>query len=99
MLKRRKAEEISIVQREAIDRDFLRLTMFQHTGGSRAVLLRDADGIDNGLPDKTFVGSTASGIDVIKVPEPASIGLFAFCALGLIATSAVNSKLKSSRGL
>ena len=75
------------------DGDFLRLTMFQQGGGERIVLRRDFDGIDDGFPDKTFVGSATSGIDIVQVPEP---GSFALAVLG--ALSAVVLRFKRDDG-
>ena len=60
------------------DGDVIRLTHYER-GGGEYIRLRLND--DNG----PFIGSAASGIDVVPIPEPAALSLLGLGGLGLLA--------------
>jgi len=69
----------------ANDGDVLRLTYYERTGGENLEFFRDLDGNLATTNDLMLIGSAASGVDIVPIPEPASAALFGVAGLGLLA--------------
>jgi hypothetical protein len=67
------------------DGDVVRLTFFERAGGDNVEFFADSDGNLGTTGDQFLVGSAASGIDIVPIPEPATAGLLGLGALGLLA--------------